>query len=204
MAEKIDLKLQDKLLYNPPSKEPVIVEVPCFNFLMLDGYGSPVDNPDYQQAVSTLFSASYALKFAVKKGLAIDYGVMPLEGLWWIEGELELTLENKPRWSWKMMIRQPEWVNLGLIEQVWADLRKKKDLPMLPKVRFELYDEGTSVQLMHIGPYVEEHENIMRMHHYAVESGYHLYGQHHEIYISDVTRTAPEKLKTILRQPIRK
>lgn len=205
MSEKIDLEKTYKRLYAPSAKAPEMVDVPPFNFLMLDGCGNPNTTPQYQDTVTTLFQTAYALKFHIKKSQGIDYGVMPLEGLWWIEDELEFTLENKDRWSWTMMILQPEWVTVEMIEQICRDLSKKKDAPpRLAEMRFENYAEGTSVQLMHIGPYVDEHPNIMRMHSYAHDQGYANQGKHHEIYISDVRKTAPERLKTVLRQPVRK
>jgi len=204
MTEKTDLKATLKHLYQPSAAAPSIVDVPEMDFLMIDGQGNPNTSPEYQQAVSALFQFSYALKFAVKKSQGLDYAVMPLEGLWWLKDGLEFTLENKDTWCWTMMIRQPDPVNGNLVEELREQVRRKKNPPRLSEVRYGRYTEGRAVQLMHIGPYVDEHPNILRMHAYAREQGYLPDGKHHEIYLSDVTKTAPERLKTVLRQPIRR
>ena len=204
MPEKIDFKKELKYLYKPSKKEPVIVEVPKMNFLMIDGRGDPNTSQEYKDAIATLYPISYALKFAVKKRQGIDYGVMPLEGLWWVEDMALFSVEDKGDWEWTAMIMQPEYVTEALFEEMLEDVRAKKNPPSIDKVRFEAYDEGTAVQLMHHGPFADEGPNIARMHAYAEEQGYELAGKHHEIYLSDFTRTAPERLKTVLRQPIRK
>ncbi len=202
MGEKIELRKKWRELYQPSAREPVIVEVPAFTFAMLDGHGDPNHSSEYQAAVNVLFALSYGLKFAVKRSLGIDYGVMPLEGLWWVEDMARFSLDRKDEWSWTMLILQPEWVTPQLFEQVRQETSKKKDLPMLAEVRLETYLEGTSVQIVHIGPFKEEKPNVDRMHAFAVSQGYHPDGKHHEIYLSDVRKAAPEKWKTILRQPI--
>ena len=202
MIEKIDLKRELKHLYNPPKKEPVILEIPPMNFLMIDGTGDPNTAQEYKDAVSSLYPLAYGLKFAIKKSQGIDYGVLPLEGLWWVEDMREFSVESKDDWLWTMMIMQPEYVTPELVEEIRVEVKKKKDPPLLDRIRFEAYDEGLCVQLMHIGPYADEAPNIARMHEYAIEKGYKLSGKHHEIYLKDPTRTAPGNLKTIVRQPI--
>lgn len=202
MPDKINLTLRHKALFNPSAKEPCIVDVPEFQFLCLDGYGNPATDPIYAEILSALYSVAYALKFAVKKQLGINYAVMPLEGLWWMADGSIVSDENKDHWSWTMMIQQPEWVTPGLLEQVLLDVRKKKDLAHVDEVRLEPFHEGLSVQLLHLGRYTEEHENIMRMHAYAYQQGYVLRDKHHEIYLNDPRLTAPERLRTVLRQPI--
>lgn len=204
MPEKIDFKKELKHLYNPPKKEPILLEIPPMNFLMIDGKGDPNTAQEYKDAVSSLYPLAYGLKFAVKKSQGIDYGVMPLEGLWWVEDMQEFSVEKKDDWLWTAMIMQPEYVTLDLVEEIRIEVKKKKDLPLIDNICFEAYDEGLCVQLMHIGPYADEAPNIARMHQYAIDQGYELAGKHHEIYLSDPNRTAPERLKTILRQPIRK
>jgi len=204
MSDKIDLKATLKNLYAPSAKEPSIVDVPAFNFLKIDGHGNPNNNPVYQEAVSTLYSLAYGLKFSVKKAQGIDYAVMPLEGLWWAEDMDSFLDGSKDKWLWTMIILQPEYVTAELVEQVRAEVQKKKNPPRLNEVRFEPYAEGTSVQIMHLGPYATEHPNIMWIHRHALEQGYHLEGLHHEIYLTDPNRTAPEKNRTVLRQPVRK
>jgi hypothetical protein len=203
--EKLDLIKQRKSLYAPSPKAPVIVDVPSFNFLMIDGHGDPNTSTDYAQALSALFTSSYTLKFDVKKILGIDYHVMPLEGLWWA-GDMNVFTDtpDKSSWDWTMMMVQPECVTPELFAAVGAQVAKKIGAGLLRRLRFESYQEGPSVQLMHIGPFAAEGPNIARMHAFAKEQGYVQSGKHHEIYLSDFRRTAPEKLKTVLRQPIRK
>lgn len=199
---KLDMKKEWKHLYSPSTKEPAIIEVPTFNFLMIDGTGDPNTAQEYKDAVSALYSLAYAIKFAVKKAQGIDFAVMPLQGLWWVEDMRLFSTTPKDDWSWTMMILQPDLVTAALVEEQRAVARQKKDLPAIDALRFEPYHEGTCVQLMHLGPYADEGPNIARMHQYAFEQGYQLDGKHHEIYLSDPSRTAPERLKTILRQPI--
>jgi hypothetical protein len=200
MTEKIDLVKQWKHLYAPP-KMPVMVEVPPINFLMIDGHGDPNKSPEYQTAVEGLFSLAYTIKFAIKKGQGIEFAVMPLEGLWWVEDMREFSIDAKDDWDWTMMIAQPELVSVDLVEQGRAAALKKKGLLVLEKIRFETYHEGKCTQMLHIGPYADEGPNIDRMHSFISEQGCQIHGKHHEIYLSDFRRTAPEKLKTILRQP---
>jgi len=202
--EKMDWKKTYKELYFPPSV-PVVVDVPSMNYLMIDGHGDPNKEQFYQEAVEALFSISYTLKFTIKKECGIDYSVFPLEGLWWVEDMAQFTTADKSNWDWTMMIAQPETVNLEWVERARAEvLKKKKELNAVRQVRFEMYTEGLSVQLMHIGPYSDEGANVARLHAFIDENGYAVDGKHHEIYLSDVRRVAPEKLKTVLRQPFRK
>lgn len=205
---KVDFIKDDKELYAPSKKEPSIVEVPKFKFLMIDGQGDPNTATSYKQAVEALYSTAYTLKFLPRKGVEIDgyfdYKVPPLEGLWWMDNNEDFVLENKDDWQWTMMIRQPEFVTEDVLKLAIEAVKKKKSNPRIDEIRVEEYEEGTSVQLMHIGPYSEEHENIMRMHKYAEEQGYKLHSKHHEIYLSDPRKSKPENLKTVLRQPITK
>ncbi|HOA25424.1 MAG TPA: GyrI-like domain-containing protein [Aggregatilineales bacterium] len=200
---KIDLKRELKHLYAPSAKEVAFVEVPPMQYLMVDGAGDPNTAPAYEEAVEALYAVAYAVKFAVKKAdPARDYAVMPLEGLWWAEDMTAFNAERKGDWLWTMMIMQPEWVTAAIVEQAVAEAGRKKDLPALPKLRFETYDEGYSAQIMHIGPYSAEGPTIARLHAAIEEAGCALRGKHHEIYLGDPRRTAPEKLKTIIRQPV--
>jgi hypothetical protein len=204
MADKIDFTKMMKDLYAPSSKSPVIVTVPKLNFLMIDGHGDPNTSQEYKASIEALFSLAYAIKFEVKKKFGIDYGVMPLEGLWWVEDMTKFSVDDKSSWDWTMMMMQPEYVTPDLVEAMRMQVRKKKNLVLLSDIRFEPYAEGVSVQLMHIGPFSAEGPNIARMHAFAKEEGYELAGKHHEIYLNDFRKTAPERLKTVLRQPIRK
>lgn len=203
MATKVDFKKTLKHLYNPSNKEFTIVDVPAMNFLMVDGRGNPNTSPDYQAALEALYGMSYGLRFALK-AQGFEYVVSPLEGLWWTDDMSDFSDRDKENWNWTMMIMQPEWVTPELVEAARSDLAKKKNLVALPELRFESYHEGLSVQIQYLGSYDEEHPTIMEMHAFAQEQGYILRGKHHEIYLSDPRRTAPEKLKTILRQPIAK
>lgn len=201
--EKVDLKKQLKHLYRPPAKSPVVVEVPAMNFLMIDGEGDPNSAQVYQEAVEALYAVAYALKFMIKKGpQAVDYGVMPLEGLWWVEDMRQFSVEDKSAWQWTMMIMQPDFVSAILYTEALEQVKAKKDPPALSRMRFENYDEGLSAQIMHIGPYAAEAPTIEKLHQFIADQGYQRRGKHHEIYLGDPRRTAPERLKTVIRQPM--
>jgi hypothetical protein len=203
--DKIDLKKEYKSLYNPPSKEAVVVKVPEFNYIMIDGMGNPNTSPQYQEAVEALFAVSYALKFMLKKGkTAVDYGVLPLEGLWWADNMNDFVEGKKDAWKWTALIMQPKYVTKELYQQAIEQVAKKKNLPALPKLRFEPFNEGLSAQILHIGPFSTEHATIEKMHAFIKVNGYQPSGKHHEIYLNDIRKTAPEKLKTVLRQPMSK
>lgn len=199
---KIDYKKELKHLYRPSAKECELVEVPAMNFLMIDGAGDPNTARAYKDAIEALYAVSYTLKFMIKNGeQAVDYGVMPLEGLWWVEDMHEFDPNHKEKWLWTAMIMQPEFVTAELVEMAKETTAKKKNPPALPKLRFEAFQEGLVAQIMHIGPYAEEAPTIAKLHAFIAEQGHELRGKHHEIYLSDARRTAPEKLKTIVRQP---
>jgi hypothetical protein len=202
--EKRDLKKELGDLYRPPTKEVVEVDVPELTFLMVDGRGDPGSSREYADAVEALFALSYALKFAVKKGpLAIDYGVMPLEGLWWAEDMSSFVTGDRSSWEWTMMMLQPDVVTAGLVEEVAADVAAKKDPAALPLVRLESYAEGLAAQTMHRGPFSEEGPTIERVHEFIDASGRERFGKHHEVYLSDIRRAEPANWKTIIRQPMR-
>lgn len=199
---KRDIRKELKPLYQPRQSKVVTVDVPKFNFLMIDGKGDPNTAIEYKQAVEALFSLSYTLKFIVKKGtLGIDYGVMPLEGLWWAADMENFGNIPKEEWLWTAMIMQPEMISQELISEASENLKKKKDLPALNKLRFEAFKEGRAAQTLHIGPFSEEGPTIRKVHEYIEELGFVPKGKHHEIYLSDIRRAAPEKWKTIIRQP---
>jgi hypothetical protein len=201
---KIDLRKELKQLYNPPAKEVALVEVPGMNFLMIDGSGNPNTSQEYKDALEALYNLSYTLKFLIKKEMAIDYPVMALEGLWWTNNMLEFSMDNKDIWQWTSMIVQPEYVTAELVTRVCEELKKKKDLPALSKLRFERFHEGLSAQIMHLGPFAAEKPTIEKLYAFIKEHGYEFNGKHHEIYLSDPRRAAPEKFKTVLRQPVKR
>lgn len=201
--KKVDYKKELKQLYLPSSKEVSIVEVPRQQFIMIDGQGDPNTSKEFQEAVEAIFSLSYALKFIVKKGKSgIDYGVMPLEGLWWSDDMTKFNVENKSDWKWTLMIMQPEFVTHELFDVALQQVQKKKNLNVLSKLRFKTFTEGKAAQILHVGPFSDEGPSIDKIHSYIQNNGYKTSGKHHEIYLSDITKTAPDKLKTIIRQPV--
>jgi hypothetical protein len=200
---KIDFKKKFRHLYAPRKGIFTIVDVPAMNFLMVDGSGYPEGNLFYEQALEALYAVSYGLKFA-SKAQGKDYVVPPLEGLWWMEDMTRFGMENKEEWEWRMMIMQPNWVTHDMVHAVIADVAQKKVLPALANLRFEAYQESLSVQTFYIGPYSEEGPTIASLHDFIESQGYLLRGKHHEIYLNDARKTAPEKLKTVIRQPITK
>ncbi len=192
-------------LYAPSAEEPALVDVPALSFLMLDGSGDPNTSPEYQEAVQALYGLSYACKFALKKGPSgLDYAVMPLEGLWWAGDMAAFTAGARADWRWTMMIAQPEAVTPEFFQQVRDEAVRKKGLAVLAKVRLETFHEGLAAQIMHVGPFSAEGPTVERLHHFIDEQGYARTGKHHEIYLSDPRRSAPEKMKTVIRQPVAK
>jgi hypothetical protein len=201
--EKIDYKKQLKQLYSPSAKHVEIVEVPQMNFLMVDGEGNPNTAKSFSDAVEALYSLAYTLKFMVKNGeLGIDYGVLPLEALWWADDLSAFTLGKKDDWKWTVMIMQPAFITSQMVAQATAAVERKKNPVSLPLVRFEAFKEGTSAQILHIGPFTEEGPTVEKVHQFINDHGSQRVGKHHEIYLSDIRRTAPEKWKTIVRQPM--
>jgi hypothetical protein len=199
---KIDYKKELAQLYNPSTKEPSVVDVPTMSFLTVDGAGDPNTEPAYQSAVEALYAVSYTLKFMVKKGTAgVDYGVMPLEGLWWVDDITEFSYDDRRNWRWTMMIMQPEMITSEMVDQAKTEVTRKKGLD-LSSLRYEKLDEGRAAQIMHLGPYSAEPPTIERLHAFIAAQGLEINGKHHEIYLSDPRRIAPEKMKTIIRYPV--
>ena len=200
--QKIDYKRMLKELYAPPRQTVVRIIVPPLQYLMIDGAGDPNTSSTYQQAVECLFSVAYAVKFAVKRGpKAIDYGVMPLEGLWWADDMSAFSVGQKSSWQWCMMIMQPEMVDQQTIDAACEDVRRKKRLPALDRLRFQVLEEGLCAQTLHVGPFTEEGPTVARVHDFIQASGA-LRGRHHEIYLSDIRKADPRQWKTIIRQPM--
>ena len=200
---KIDFKKELKELYSAPAKSPILLEVPELNFLMIDGSGDPNTSAEYRQAIGALYSLAYGLKFAVKNGPEqIDFAVMPLEGLWWSEDPEDFTMGRKDKWQWTAMIMQPKYVTDRLFQEVLQQTQKRKPNNALAKVRLAAFKEGLSAQIMYLGPYSGEGPTILRLHEFIMDKGHSLAGKHHEIYLGNPERSAPEKLKTIIRQPV--
>ena len=202
--EKLDLKKQYKALYNPSAKENSIIDIPPLTYIMVDGHGDPNTSPVYVEAIQTLYSLAYTLKFHCKTALEKDFTVMGLEGLWWVPDMGSFSTSKKSDWDWTMMILQPDFITPALFEEAKSKAVAKGKAPLADIARLETYHEGTSVQIMYFGPYADEGPTIAKMHAYAFEQGYVLDGKHHEIYMSDARKVAPEKNKTIIRQPIKK
>ena len=202
---KIDFKTEYKSMYSAPTKDFALVDVPPLSYLMFDGRGDPNTAPAYVQAIEALYSLSYTLKFMSKRAFDRDYVVGPLEGLWWAADMSSFTTRQKEKWSWTMMILQPEWVTAGHLQAAKAEVLMKKGLPGIEKVRLETLHEGLSAQILHIGPYDAEGPVLARLHQeWLPAHGLREHGHHHEIYLSDPRKAAPDKLKTILRQPVSK
>lgn len=199
---KIDFKKQLKHLYQPPAKEVVEVEVPGMNYLMVDGRGDPSTSRAFAEAVEALFSVSYTVKFMVKKGpMAIDYGVLPLEGLWWDDDIARFSMKNKHDWNWTVMMMQPDFVTAAMIGDAVAKVKEKKKGFAFPQMRFGALKEGRCAQILYVGPFSEEAPTVERVHRFIDARG-RMTGKHHEIYLSDIRKTAEAKWKTIVRQPM--
>jgi hypothetical protein len=170
---------------------------------MIDGKGDPNNSAEFTDAVQSLYSLAYTIKFTIKKENNIDYGVMPLEGLWFTDDMSKFSQDNKKIWKWTVMIMQPGLVTKTIFGKCLEEVKKRKDFPGLSKIKFEKYDEGLSAQIMYLGPYSDEGPTIRNLHEFVKEEGYELLGKHHEIYLGDPRKSKPEKLKTIIRQPIK-
>jgi hypothetical protein len=203
LLAKIDFKKALPDLYTAPRDRFVSVDVPAMQFVMVDGAGDPNTAPAYKQAIEWLYSTSYAMKFAAKAAVKKDYAVPPLEGLWWADDPADFVARRKDRWRWTMMIMAPDFIDRPLFEAAIEKSKKKLGAPP-SSLRLERYDEGRSLQILHIGSYDDEAPTLARLHDEVMPSqGLTFAGRHHEIYLSDARRTEPAKLKTILRQPVR-
>ncbi len=202
--KKLDLKKDFAALYKATAK-PAVVKVPKLRYLMIDGQGDPNTGKAFADAITTLYGLSYTLKFMVKNGPeAIDYGVMPLEAIWWADDMKDFTQGSKAKWKWTAMIMQPAFITATMVKAAKAELvRKKKDLPSIALLRLEDMTEGACAQILHVGPYAAEGPTITKLHAFIQENGKSLRGKHREIYLNDARRTEPEKLRTIIRQPMR-
>ncbi len=206
---KIDLRKELKYLYAPSAKKVEVVDVPAFNFAMLDGQleagQPPAESPVFQEALTALYGISYTLKFTSKlrKVDPIDYAVMALEGLWWVDSG-EFDFNSREPWKWTLMMLQPDHITPEMFQDALEQVARKRPSPALLRMRLERFAEGTCMQIMHLGPYSEETHTLEKMNDFVRSNGYTLCGKHHEIYLGDPRRAKPEKLKTILRHPIQK
>jgi hypothetical protein len=181
-----------------------LVTVPRMQFLMIDGHGDPNTAPAYQEALTSLYPLAYALKFLSKNELGRDYAVMPLEGLWWADDMDAFThRRDKAQWDWTLMLMTPDWLTPEHVEAARATVARKGAAPALGAVRLAALDEGLCVQTLHVGSYDDEAPVLEAMHHtFIPANGLRMTGKHHEIYLSDPRRTSPERLRTLLRQPV--
>lgn len=201
---KTDYKKELSFLYKAGVNKPSVVNVPKQNYLMIDGHGDPNTSQDYIDAIQTLYPVAYTIKFACKKALGQDFGVMPLEGLWWTEPMEDFDVNNKDNWLWTAMIMQPPIVTKQIYEQAVEQVRTTKQLASIDKLRFESYDEGRAAQVMYVGPYANEGPTIIELHNFIKQNGGDIKNtnkHHHEIYLGDPRKSDPSKLKTIIRQP---
>ncbi len=199
---KTDYKSELKQFYKPGRRHVEKVDVPEMQFVMIDGDGAP-GGLSYAHAVEALYSVSYTLKFMVKRELALmDYGVMPLEGLWWAEDMSDFITRKKDRWLWTLMIMQPACITSAMFGTALARVRLKKELPALDRLSFVPFCEGPAAQILHVGSFDEEGPAVERVHKFIEESNRKLTGKHHEIYLTDIRRAAPVNWRTVIRQPM--
>lgn len=203
----LDLRKDLKAYYAPSAKKVELIEVPAFQFVMLDGAiepgMEPGTSPAFQEAFQALYGISFTLKFESKKRKIdpIDYPVMAMEGLWWVKGG-EFDPARKDDWSYTLMMLQPDHITPEMFQKAQEQLYKKHPTPSVSKLRLERFCEGLSMQIMHVGPYAAEPATIEKMKAFAQEKGLRRRGHHHEIYLGDPRKAAPDKLKTVLRQPV--
>lgn len=197
----IDLKREPGLHYRATTT-PALVTLPSRPFLMVDGEGDPNTAPAYREAVETLYPLAYALRAAVKAATGDAYTVMPLEGLWWADDMSRFSVDAKHEWRWTLMISLPDAVEHVDAAEVMAGAVAAKRPSAGDRVRLERYDEGAAAQVLHRGPFATEPATIERLHAFIDTEGREMSGLHHEIYLSDLRRTAPEKLRTVIRQPV--
>ena len=184
------------------SAQPTLVEVPELGFLMIDGEGDPASSPLYTDAVETLYAVAYAARFDLKRTEAVDAKVMPLEGIWWTEASGDVWA-SRADWRWTMMIAVPDALSEAVLERALAKAAPKRPPKSLDRLRLERFAEGSAAQVLHVGPYGEaERPTVERLHAYIAEEGLSERGRHHEVYLGDARRTAPERLTTIIRQPV--
>jgi len=201
--DKVDLYKVHKEQYAAP-KQPRIIETDSARYLAVDGRGAP-GSEEFSEKVGALYGAAYTIKMTRKFSGGQDYVICKLEGLYWLDdGSCDFAGTPSDQWNWKLMIRTPNFVEEDELSGAVEKLLKKGKQPEVRSVKLETLSEGACVQMLHVGPYELEHETISKMEEFAREQGLEFHGRHHEIYLSDPRRVPPEKLKTILRHPVRK
>jgi len=202
--EKRDLVKERKDLYTPPKGRFVLVDVPEIPFLRVEGQGSPGSSPGFQEAIGALYSVAYTLKFTSKKERGLDWKVAPLEGLFSTGEAGALQMGAEQGWRWTLLLPQPEFVTREEVAHAIEAAAQKKPNPALVRLRLEVLREGLCIQTLYVGAYADEGPMIAALHAFIADQGYRAVGKHHEIYLSDPGRTAPERLRTVIRQPVRK
>lgn len=203
MTDKIDFK-KSLDSYQAPRGAFRIVEVPAMQYLMVDGHGDPNTSPDFSAALEALYPVAYKIKFASKRELGRDYVVPPLEALWWAEDMAAFAVSrDKSSWEWTAMLMVPDWIDRGIYQLTVEQVGSKTPPARLEDVRLQSLSEGRCVQTLHVGSFDDEGPVLERMHEeFIPQQGLRIEGTHHEIYLSDFRKVAPEKLRTILRQPV--
>ena len=200
MAAKLDLTKEYKQYYTAKNT-PAIVEFGKISYLSIEGKGEPTGEV-FSKSIEALYPLAYGVKNLCKKQ-GKDFAVPKLEGLWWVKSNKPALEVPREEWYWKLLIRMPDFVTSDIVKNAREEVFKKKRLDLIKEIKFETINEGKCVQIMHIGPYATEPETIQKMKDFMKENDYTENGLHHEIYISDPRKTSPEKMKTILRQPIK-
>ena len=204
-AAVIDLWKEHKAVYSPRAGTPELVRAPALKYLMVDGRGDPNTSSGFQAGIGALYGLAYTLKFTFRKEKGVDFRVMPLSGLYHTDDPSAFLKGPKKDWRWTIMIPVPSMVTAAAMKKAKDEVRSKRgDSPSLEAVRLETLREGQCVQLMHVGPYAAERANIEKIHRFIEEKGLSFSGSHHEIYLSDPRRSKPEKMKTIIRQPVKR
>ena len=198
----IDLKKKYREHYTARVGKPTLVEVPARPFLMIDGAGDPNTSQEYADAVAALYPIAYGIRAVLKRQTGDGYTVMPLEGLWWADDMSRFSVDDKSDWKWTMMICLPPPATAEMVGEVMPEVIAKKKLVSGEKVRFEVFEEGSAAQVMHLGPYADEAPTIQLLHEFIAAEGLSLTGKHHEIYLGDPRKTDPAKLRTLIRQPV--
>ena len=205
MALNMDLWKEHRDIFSPSAKEPQIVKVPPINYLLIDGEGDPNTSASFREAIGALYGMAYTLKFMLKKERGQDFRVMPLSGLFHSDDPAIFLQGRKNEWRWTLVIALPPIVKAADFAKARKMASVKKTAsPALPLVRRGTLKEGLCAQILHRGPYAAERPTIEMLHAFIREKGLFFAGSHHEIYLTDPNRSAPAKMKTIIRQPVRR
>ena len=202
--ETQDSKKEFNRLYRATTRRIDEVDVPAMKFLMVDGSCQGSNYHEFRNGIEGLFALSHGIKAAIARThIGFEYAVMPLECLWWVRGRGDYTPENREEWKWILMMVQPEYVTSALVREALGGMGKGGALPAISKVRFGVFAEGLSAQTLHNGPRGEKWTTLRRLRAFIEKRGYQVRGRHHEVYISDPRTMTADKMKMILRLPIK-